>query len=197
MKPLPPTASRIQDAALIRFAAQGFAEASMVEIASDVGIKKPSVYAHFKSKDELYLSLIPIVVAAELEHARAVFVGGETIKAQIQEYLRDLQLRPSESAHGHFWLRALWFPPVHLHDQVMAFMHKFLNELELIIKNALESSPLVPNDHNLSATTLTLTCMAMIDSLQSELLYANNAKYERRLKALWEVFEAATAARKN
>ncbi len=47
------TKERILDAAINLFAQKGFDATSMREIAEEVGIKKASMYSHFKSKDEI------------------------------------------------------------------------------------------------------------------------------------------------
>ncbi|MGZ7117899.1 MAG: TetR/AcrR family transcriptional regulator, partial [Methanobacterium sp.] len=47
------TKERIFDAAIKLFAQYGFEGTSMREIAEEVGIKKASMYSHFKSKDEI------------------------------------------------------------------------------------------------------------------------------------------------
>lgn len=188
------TAARLQDAALIRFAKQGFDATSLEEIATDVGIKKPSIYAHFRSKDDLYLSLIPLMISAELDYARSSFDGTKPVRKQILAYLQSIQSRYEESARVQFWMRALYTPPGHLYEQVMAPMHVFMDELEVVLKVAIQRSDLVPNTHKLSTDTLVKTCMGMIDSLQVELTYGGPEKFKRRLKALWAVFEAVTAA---
>ena len=192
MEPIALTASRLQDAALARFALQGFDATSMAEIAADVGIKKPSIYAHFRNKDALYLSLIPLMIAAELDYARSVLVGGSAIRAQLLAYLQSIQTRYDSSFRVQFWMRALYTPPGHLHDQVMAPMHVFMDELEAIVLAAIARSDLVPNAQGLSAEVLTRTCLGLIDCLQVELTYAGPAKFARRLQAVWAVFEAAT-----
>lgn len=185
------TASRLQEAALARFAKQGFDATSMNEIAADVGIKKPSVYAHYRSKDELLLSLIPLVIEAELEHARAMLRGGDDTQRQLLAYLESIQERFEDSHRGQFWVRILYSPPVSLYDAIMNPMHVYMDELEGLVKKVLQKSPLVPNAHRLSADVLVATFMGMIDSLQSELLFGGVKKYKRRLKATWAVFEAA------
>lgn len=187
------TAARLQEAALARFAQQGYDATSMAEIAADVGIKKPSIYAHFRNKDALYLSLVPIVVETELAYARDVLKGGKTTKRQIHQYLAGIQERFDASPRVQFWIRALWMPPAHLLDDVMPPLHDFMTELETILKTALRGSPCVPNASRLSVDVLAMQCMAMIDSLQSELLYGGPAKYQRRLKSIWAVFDAALA----
>lgn len=186
------TTERLQDAALARFAVQGFDATTMNEIAADVGIKKPSVYAHFRNKDELFLSLIPLIIESELKHARSVFQGGEDIREQLLAYFQGVRERFEGSPQVRFWIRILFTPPVHLYDEVMQPMHVFMDDLEDIIRQAIKNSPLA--EAALDVETQVIACMAMIDSLQSELLFGGVRKYQRRLVAVWEVFEAALRA---
>lgn len=48
----------IKQAALYLFAYKGYSATSMQDIAEAVGIKKPSIYSHFKSKSEIFLILL-------------------------------------------------------------------------------------------------------------------------------------------
>lgn len=52
---------RINQEALILFAVRGFYGTSLSMIANAVGIRKSSIYAHFSSKDELFLSVVQSV----------------------------------------------------------------------------------------------------------------------------------------
>ncbi|MBM7620830.1 AcrR family transcriptional regulator [Bacillus tianshenii] len=60
MKIIMPTSTydKIKKSALQLFAQRGYYGTSLNDVANMVGIKKPSLYAHFKNKDELYKSII-------------------------------------------------------------------------------------------------------------------------------------------
>ena len=124
------TASRLQESALARFAKQRFDSTSMNEIATDVGIKKPSIYAHFRSKDELLLSLVPLLIEAELEYAQTTLVGGPDTKQQLLAYLESIQERFATSHRVQLWLRILFSQPVHLYDEFMEQKHGYNADLE-------------------------------------------------------------------
>lgn len=52
------TAERILDEAEALFAERGFAGATMRDVAEAVGIRTPSLYNHFESKEELYAAVL-------------------------------------------------------------------------------------------------------------------------------------------
>ena len=60
----------IKKAALELFATQGYEGTSLSQIADKVGIKKQSIYSHFKNKDELYLQLVEETFDIELRRIR-------------------------------------------------------------------------------------------------------------------------------
>jgi AcrR family transcriptional regulator len=69
------TAERILDAAEARFAEQGFAGTTLRDVAADVGIRNPSLYNHFESKDELYAAVLERGIQPVID-ALAGFVRG-------------------------------------------------------------------------------------------------------------------------
>ncbi|ELV07721.1 Hypothetical protein F387_01527 [Wohlfahrtiimonas chitiniclastica SH04] len=184
------TAAKLQEVALMRFATQGFEGTSMNELAEDVGIKKSSIYAHFSSKDELFLSLLPILIESELDYVQAVMTQNNAIKPALYAYLESISTRFESSYHVRFWLRNLYAPPVHLRDEVIGHMQCFMDELEVIIHAAIESSTWHTNA-SVSTALITANYMAMVDGLQTELLFGGVERYQKRLAATWQWFELA------
>ena len=70
------TRQRILDAALVEFAANGLAGARVDEIAARAGANKRMLYAHFGSKEELWLVVLERAYAAKRAEERAVEVEG-------------------------------------------------------------------------------------------------------------------------
>lgn len=62
------TRTEILRAALLRFASVGYAETSLKDIAGDVGIKAPSIYAHFSSKEELFAEVSTASIAEHKDY---------------------------------------------------------------------------------------------------------------------------------
>jgi AcrR family transcriptional regulator len=183
------TAAKIQKYALERFAKQGFAATSLNEIATDVGIKKPSIYAHFKNKDELYLSLIPIMIDEELGYAKTILEGGENIQQQLHHYFISIEQRFNASYAVQFWMNALISPPIHLYDQVIEPMHVFMAELEQVFLQAIEQSTLAANRYQLESLVLARVCMSFVDALQSELISGGSEKFRLRRDAILKALD--------
>jgi len=70
------TRQRILDAALAEFAEKGLAGARVDEIAARAGANKRMLYAHFGSKEELWLVVLEGAYAAKRAEERAVEVEG-------------------------------------------------------------------------------------------------------------------------
>ena len=63
------TKSRIQEEALKLFAKSGYDAVGVAEIADAVQIKAPSLYKHYKSKREIFESIIERVNKADYDKA--------------------------------------------------------------------------------------------------------------------------------
>jgi AcrR family transcriptional regulator len=70
------TRQRILDAALIEFAENGLAGARVDEIAARAGANKRMLYAHFGSKEELWLVVLERAYAAKRAEERGIEVEG-------------------------------------------------------------------------------------------------------------------------
>ena len=71
----PPADTRREDIALIAlglFRQEGFSGTSMNAVARAAGIRKPSLYHHFASKEELFIAALTADIAAPLERVRAL-----------------------------------------------------------------------------------------------------------------------------
>ena len=83
---------RLLEAALERFAADGYAGASMNDVAEAAGVTKPVLYQHFASKEALYRELV-LHVGTSLEQAIVTGLAGvegprQQVEAGFRAYFR-------------------------------------------------------------------------------------------------------------
>ncbi len=92
------TPERILDAARSEFAASGFAQAKLADIAAAAGITRPSLLYHFESKEALYAATVQrcferLAVALQ----RSIVAPGEfvdRVRATLRSYLEFLASEP-------------------------------------------------------------------------------------------------------
>jgi len=91
--------TKILDSAEIEFSKKGFAAARVDEIAKNAGINKQMIYAHYKSKENLYKIILQRVyernAECEEEISNIEFTGIDTIRFIILEYFNFLIKNPS------------------------------------------------------------------------------------------------------
>ena len=98
------TRRRALDAALDLFSHKGYQAVSMGDIAGALGIKAPSLYKHFKGKEELYAALFPALD----EHYKALWQATGVRQGQLEQDLQALGVLSVERLEQETlaWLQA-------------------------------------------------------------------------------------------
>lgn len=182
---LTPAAERIVQLALQHFADRGYDAASLSDIAGSAGIKKASLYAHFTGKDELYTAVLNLALQSERDYVNAQFSTEKAGQAPGERYVDNLQSRYAESGALRFLLRAAFYPPAPIEQNVKSGFEHYL----AVIRERFQASfgltyPAIASQY---ADLLAEAYLALIDSLHVELIYGNEAAYSRRLDALHQL----------
>ena len=181
------SASKIKHAALIQFAQNGYDGTSLATIAKDVGIKKQSIYAHFSGKDELYLTILEEVILDEKRYLQDYFSSHTTLSLheKLYQFLNEYDNRFDTHPSTMFLLRNGFLPPAHLYEQMMQKVYQYLDDIELLLLQYLETQR---TEFQVSVEEVVISFIALIDSLQIELLYSGSDRFQRRLNASWNIF---------
>lgn len=83
---------QILDAALIEFSSVGFEGATMDKIARRVGITKAGVYAHFKSKDDIFEALLLSNIFRKTAQPHWQWREGASLEETVDDYLDHVYL---------------------------------------------------------------------------------------------------------
>ncbi|MEN1934729.1 TetR/AcrR family transcriptional regulator [Paenibacillus sp. 102] len=184
------TANRIKAVALSHFARYGYEGTSLANIAQEVGIKKPSIYAHFKGKEELYFVCLEAALQKDLQCFTDDIeaLSESSTEVLLVNLLNGYAKRFGESEESMFWLRTSYFPPDAFREQIIekanAHIENIRELLFPVFKRANEQGEL----HNIEMKDALEAYLCLLDGLMVELLYAGLNRFETRLNASWKVF---------
>lgn len=179
---------KIVQAALNRFARQGYTEASLAEIAEDAGIRKPSIYAHFKSKKSLYLYILDAAFQKEAEYIKRL--SSPDALFALKNYINVIGCRYGEDAWLLFWLRAMYLPSAELSREVQEYDLRYVSLLDEAINSAICKINM-PVEKMKRAELFGEAYTGIIRAIHAELLYHGPERANAKAIAMWEVFEAA------
>ncbi|WP_223700850.1 TetR/AcrR family transcriptional regulator [Sutcliffiella deserti] len=115
-----PTTGKIKKSALHLFAQKGYYGTSLNEVALLVGIKKPSLYAHYKNKDELYKTVIRdlIFIFKERVNLTKVEAFENNAKEQLFLIVEKMVNFWKEEDLGLLYKRSMLFPEEKFQDLI-------------------------------------------------------------------------------
>ncbi|ENA28396.1 MULTISPECIES: TetR/AcrR family transcriptional regulator [Pseudomonas] len=189
-----PAADRIVSAAVTHFAHRGYDASSLADIAEAVGIRKASLYAHFDSKDDLYMQIFAEALRMEQDIAHQCFVSEESKTLPGLTYCTNLIARYDESDYLKFLLRAGYMPPAVLAVPIYSGHETYLAQLQEAFTGRLRAWTDTPD--TLADEDVRLYSHAyigIVDSLQVKLVYTDTAHAAVRLTALERMLSNALA----
>jgi AcrR family transcriptional regulator len=185
------TSNQIKEVARTYFAESGYDGTSMAQIADEVGIKKQSIYTHFKSKDELFLEVCKDVFADELSFVMNYIDINKTrpIEKFLFDFLLQYKVRYENNNSTKFWLRISFFPPTHLYEQAMKYVYEYLDKLEEllvpVIKKSISEGEI---SSSVGGELATAAFLGVLDGVFVEMLYGGSERLQKRLDASWYLY---------
>ncbi|HCW6741242.1 TPA: TetR/AcrR family transcriptional regulator [Listeria monocytogenes] len=181
----------IKQAALSLFANNGFEGTSLADIAGVVGLKKQSIYSHFKDKDDLFLSIMKDAKSTEIDYYWAKLRDSDLSRPDL--VLSSLlfgvkELYDTDEAY-QFWLRYGFYPPKHLYEVVQADITENVLQMEHEFTNLFSNwmeQKLIPMQ---DVETMKEAYMGILDAVIVDIVYVNDPeRTEKKITALWQIF---------
>lgn len=190
-----PSALRIGAAAAHHFAEYGYHGSSLNEIATAVGIKKASLYAHFKSKDELFMMVFDNALADEMAFVTLCF---DTPGEAGAHYCSQMKPRYAESVSLRFLLQTAYLPPAHLRQRIIRGYRDYVQHLQDLFTNQLRQQPGLQALSDAQQSHFAQAYLGIVDGLHVELIYTEELDghddfFERRRTALWTLLRQSLA----
>ncbi|MEH7462501.1 TetR/AcrR family transcriptional regulator [Bacillus thuringiensis] len=184
------TANRIKSVALSHFARYGYEGTSLANIAQEVGIKKPSIYAHFKRKEELYFICLEESLQKDLTFFKQYVQKSEETAFDdfLFHLLKDYGHRFQESIEAMFWLRTSFFPPDAFRKQIVEKANAYIESIGQLLVPIFEQAQKKKELCSIEVTEAVAAYLCLMDGLMVEFLFAGIQPFENRLHASWKVF---------
>lgn len=181
-------AQQIKQSALTQFVEKGFESTALSDIVDEIGIKKQSIYSHFKNKEDVFLEVMNDVINEEISFLKGFFE--EHIQFDLEEVLFHLLIiykkryLEQEGLNIKFMLRMAFMPPIHLRNVVADQYNFYYSELEKLVEKVF----LKADNIHVSAEEGMISYLNFLDGILVELIYSDIEKFERRLTISWNVY---------
>ncbi|MFD1020724.1 TetR/AcrR family transcriptional regulator [Thalassobacillus hwangdonensis] len=184
------TKDKILNVALDMFGQFGYEDTALSDIAKTVGIKKPSIYNHFNSKEDIFREVLDEVIRRE----RAFFseelkiASDLTCEEQLRELFEQYNERMATSEVGLFWKRVTFFPPECFAEVIKEKFKEVEGTFTEILKDVFHKGKEEAVIRDLPFETLTASFYTVIDGLFLERHFYGEDEYLLRKEASWKVF---------
>ncbi|MBE3647648.1 TetR/AcrR family transcriptional regulator [Paenibacillus polymyxa] len=182
------TLQKIKTASLKQFARKGYDAASLQLIADEVGIKKQSIYAHFKSKDDLFLDIFADAVDQEILELDRYFQA--QAEQSLEAVLRGLIIEFKERYESAMNLRLILYVgfliPSALENQVQALVTRYVQHKTSLVYERLAAETSVKL--RVPVQSATIAYMNLIEGMLVELVYNGTAGFDPRLESSWDIY---------
>ncbi|MDQ0252796.1 AcrR family transcriptional regulator [Evansella vedderi] len=183
------TKEKIMEAATKLFAEKGYLGMTMKEIANEVGIKPPSVYAFFDGKEDIFLAIYREALDGHLSTVESQFKSKPSAKSQLYSILKSaVDFQFQEELKTKILIRLMAFPPDFLKEDI-AERFSFLeqNEYEIIyaiFDHGIENDEIKEADSHV----LALSFQCLMDGLFWQMQRHTEEEVYKRLDMMFHQF---------
>lgn len=183
------TVTKIKQNALALIVEKGYTATSLADIGEKVGIKKQSIYSHFKSKDDLFLQIMSGVIHEEITFLNNYFTQHKYEELDFILYHFIVQLKERYVSYKEdnlkFLFRMMFTPPNHMKETVVATALEYYEELEGHIEQIFAF-----HEDKIAVTVYEgkTAYLNFFDGLLVELVYIDVRNFEKRFQTSWKIY---------
>lgn len=182
------TVDTIMKESLLLFAQHGYENTSLAMISERVGIKKPSLYNHFKNKEDIFTRVLKNVACAEITFIEEIEDINESIKDNLFHLYKSYLDHMATSNEGLFFKRVTFFPPAefaeHIQQVFLDVEERLTKKLVPILQEGITRGQI----KDLPIDRMTSAFYTLIDGLFLEEHFYPSDVFEQRKQASWEIF---------
>lgn len=186
------TAERLRDEARALFAERGFSGASLGEICARVGIRKPSVYNHYASKEALFLDLLERSLDDWRRAGPPPTPDGGPLREQLERHLRALVSFAVERPHATALCRvAVSQVGGELEDKVRELMVTQRREYQRVLQELFRAAKVRGEVVDVDENALVFGWLTFVDGVLSHQLFGfgrRRQEFLEHLDSMWELY---------
>lgn len=186
------TKNKLKEVAMRLFGEKGYEGTALSEIAKEVGVKTPAIYAFFENKEDLFMTVFREAMLSyntyiqELSEETKVLSAQESLRGILTRQYQFYQQSPEASK---IVLRYVVFPPTFLKETIEdAFLQsdKMLTKIiEEFISKGMEEGVI----RDQSVQLLVDAFLNLMDGLSMQYFYyTSKGIYERKLNHAFEMY---------
>ncbi|TMU86937.1 TetR/AcrR family transcriptional regulator [Bacillus sp. BHET2] len=188
----------IKEASLDLFGQKGYEDTSLAEIAKVVGIKKPSIYNHFQSKEELFIEVMEDLIKAEVtayKMTAKTMVSQEPL-SNIKKLFDLFCHRLMTTKEAILWKRVTFFPPELFKDLIQRQFIHFEQVTSSILASVYEEGANQHLFHEINQDEFIASFLCLVDGVFLEHHYYTEEIFQQRIESAWKVYELGISSRK-
>lgn len=183
--------NRIRDVAFHYFSQYGYEGTALSQIAKEINVKTPSLYAHFSSKEEIFFYCLEYALESDLDFFQLELeLKDDTIvENTLYNLLLNYEKRLTSEVVSIFCLRTLYSPPYDFKSQLFLQTNQRIAELGNLLFPLFEHAKKQGNIVNLEIEEAVEAYLCLFDGLIIEFMYAGSERFQYRLAASWKLFK--------
>ncbi|GAF21156.1 MULTISPECIES: TetR/AcrR family transcriptional regulator [Shouchella] len=173
------------------FATLGYEGTSMANIAERVGIKKPSLYAHYKNKEALFLDLVMDMSLDYVTFIKdSLGQGNVSIEKQLyQAFITYVHDWTQDNPANQFYSRFLQYPPQQLAEPLKEMLSESERKVRALFSDVMkEGQEQGALTMELDSETMAYTYFALIEGLVTEVVFYSPEEISKQAEKSWSVY---------
>lgn len=186
------TKNKLKEVAMRLFGEKGYEGTALSEIAKEVGVKTPAIYAFFENKEDLFMTVFREAMLSyntyiqEMSEAQQVLSARESLRGILSRQYEFYQKSPDASK---IVLRYVVFPPAFLKDTIQDAFLQSDRMLTQIIEQLINKGIAEGVIRDQSIEQLVDAFLNLMDGLSMQYFYyTSKGIYERKLNHAFEMY---------
>jgi len=185
------TAQKIKDVSLKLFSQHGYDGTSLSEIAKEVGINKSSIYAHFKSKESIFMAVFDDALWDYNKHVEQLIIEiqDQGVDEKLYRILCDVAHYYEQNQDLKLFLkRSALFPPTFLQEQLLSKSEASDQGLIKVLHSIFEEGirkKIIMEDH---IDDLVQSYLCVLDGIFSGVPFHKSDYIQGQVNNIWRIF---------